>query len=321
MRTYLTQPLDLYIAASGNDSNPGTQVLPFGTHPGAWKYAKNNLDLAGNKVIFHSSGVTTDEGTLSGQLWGQDAPNDAVFRGDTGAIRKPTTGRCFAAINGARFQFENFTLDQSANDGQNDASTVTVGNGSQIWQGANVIFSNSALGKNYDVQAAFQSFYLFTANWTIQKRAVQTNASFSTTSNVIGVASPGGIIPYMSVRGVGNDACFVQSISGALVTLGGGNPGFSSGSASVTFSAGAAAHVQGDPFSFVYAKSGLVCTIYNEPYWIDGFLSGDFNAEYLQGISFQHPDGTIAPQGDFHRAFFDPHHGAVLDVGPAPPPP
>lgn len=293
-------------------------VDPNGSYPtltAAYEYVRDNIDFGPYGVLIEDPrSVSTEPFTAYGKCVGQVHVSSLIIRGINSSIRRPTTGRCIGAEDDASFQFEGFTLDQSQNDGNGDASTVTVGNGSHIWQGPGVTFGDAALGSNYDIQAAFHSEYGINNDFTVHKSSVSTNGSFHPTSNQLGVASSGGIKPFMRITGIGNDNCYVQSVAGAWVTIGGGLPGFTSGYSPVTFCAGSGALIQGDPFSFVHSNA-ITCTIYNRPYWINGLLSGDFQATYMQGVQFKRPDGTVIPQSDFALRFRDPHNNAVIDVG------
>lgn len=304
MRSQLNQPIALRVDPNGK----------YPTFESAFNYIRDSIDFGGYGICVQSSGVTTDGFMAEGALTGITSPAALHFMGDATAIRRPTTGACFYAADGAKFQFDNFMLDCSQSDGRDPSSSVTCGNGCTIWQGPNVVFGDVAYSggmPSYDIQAAFNSTYQFNADCTIAKTVIMDVASFNPSSNQMGVSNPGGIKPYMSIHGIGNNACYVQAINGAWVTIGGGLPSFSAGGGAVSFSAGSMAFIQGDPQSFI-TSGPIKIIIANAPYWVDGFISGDHNETYMQGLQLVTPGGGVINQSNVNRTFFSAHNGALI---------
>lgn len=318
MRVVLTQTL--YLNVWDQLPQQATE-FDFLSLTSAYQYARDNLDFGPYSVLINDNRpVSTEAFTAHGPCVGQvlTANLRVIGTAPGGCLRQPTTGRCFGAEDQARFCFENFILDQANNDGANDSSTVTVGHYSEISQGAGVEFRNAAYAAGqpgYHVQACFLSHYQISAPFVLRPTAKVVNSSFNTQSAQLGLSNPAGIKPYMGVQGIGNDACFVQSINGAVVTLGGGLPGFSSGYSAVTFTAGICALVQGDPSSFSYAHP-VICTVYGKPYFTDAVFSCDKSAIYAQGIQFRDPGGALLPASFFKRAFALDNTGPRIDATP-----
>jgi hypothetical protein len=141
-RLVLSEPLDLFIAATGSDAgnNCTARDLPCISAPACYRFVQQHVDLAGLTVTVHVlSNFTLVSGwTFSGPLVGAAGPDSFVVGGRSDELPLPTirlmgspdpdpppTVGLFFAANGATFTLSNIRLASPLANGY----TVLVGDG------------------------------------------------------------------------------------------------------------------------------------------------------------------------------------------------
>ena len=111
----LQASLNLYVATTGNDSNPGTISSPFLTLQYAWNYVVANINTNGYDITINVGNGTYTAGVIcSTPLIGA---GNISFIGNPGTPNdvfiNVTNGPCFTSYQGASIQINGFTIAAS----------------------------------------------------------------------------------------------------------------------------------------------------------------------------------------------------------------
>lgn len=135
-RLRLTANLDLYVATTGNDANPGTVDASFRNIQTAINYVYRALDLAGYSVTIHVAPGTYTEALY---LWGLpfgSGPYPLCLTGDTTTpanvhiTTSNATQNVVQAVGGAGIRIEGFKLSHT---------TATASAASLIWSAGGAV--------------------------------------------------------------------------------------------------------------------------------------------------------------------------------------
>lgn len=142
-RRRLTANADFYVATTGNDSNPGTQLLPWRTLQHAWDYPSQNLDPGQFKIKVH-----VGAGTFANfQAFGNPiAP--ILFEGDTttpsNVVISATNATAVWAQAGGQVELNGFRFVASGT-GDNQGFGILAGPQATVVVGTNVEFGSCAV--------------------------------------------------------------------------------------------------------------------------------------------------------------------------------
>ena len=163
VRKLLTANLNLFVSATGSDSNNGlTSGAPFLTLQHAWNVLQQNYDLAGQytATIQLANGTYTTGLTANGPIVGATSRASVVFNGNatpTNVIVSVTSGNtCFVANNGAQFTVTGMQLTGGTSTNglsADSASGIAFSNlnfGSMA-SGAHIIGGNISATGNYAI--------------------------------------------------------------------------------------------------------------------------------------------------------------------------
>lgn len=118
VRTILSMNTSYYVSTTGNDSNPGTSLLPWRTIQHAASFLENTIDLNGFNVTVNVADGTYTSGFIMGG--GFVGYGTVTFQGD---ITTPanciisTAGDCIGIFDGAQVIIQGFKLLSSAGSG------------------------------------------------------------------------------------------------------------------------------------------------------------------------------------------------------------
>ncbi|WP_225341604.1 MULTISPECIES: phage tail-collar fiber domain-containing protein [Agrobacterium tumefaciens complex] len=166
-RTPLVANLDLYVAATGLDTNDGlSAAAPFKTLQRAWSEIVNNYDLNGRVVTVNVADGNYDNGfsATSAPLGGNAGTGAVVFKSSSGnatavVISKTGGGNVFYAQGGAQFTIKDMTVQCS---GTNGNAVVTGVGGAIAYDGLR--FGACTLSH---VNASNGGFIQATGNYTV----------------------------------------------------------------------------------------------------------------------------------------------------------
>jgi hypothetical protein len=304
--TRLAPPADgcFYVAPTGVDTVDGTDPQsPCRTRQYLYERMQVERDIIGTQItVHHADGPYLDSFTASGDLQGVTGGfGQVIFRGNLSnpraCIVRPSSGPAFSAQNGARLYIEGFAVDMTAaaNDG------IVITNESAVSLGKIVFGQN--LYPFQDIQPGFRSVCNFHLDYEIDKPVVSTTGARQIGSNMIGLASPAGVVPYMGISGAGIPAgAYVSSIAGAWVTMGGGVSSLNLGNDPLTFRTGGNAHIQCDAWAQV-AWGAVTVTATGNPFYFAGELLNDRSTFELGAATWA---GITPRKVSFNGGIFSP---------------
>lgn len=261
-RIKLTATLNLYVATTGNDANPGTVGAPFQTLQKAWASIINRYDLNGFSVNVNVANGTYTGGLIaSGNALGLGSGNAINFIGNVGtptACAITTAGaHCMIVQAGAAIQVSGFSLSASgvAPGGVNASCLVANANGNiqiagnlnfgacggyHIWSTSGSAIGNS--GVSYTISGGAQAHYV--VSQAIVNMAGPLTITLSGTpafSGAFALASFVGLIQVVGVTfsGTGATGARYNGTTNAIIATNGGGASYFPGNAVGSASTGA----------------------------------------------------------------------------------
>jgi hypothetical protein len=254
-RIRLTASLNLYVATTGNDANPGTSGSPFLTLQAATNAAANLYDTNGFGITVHVADGTYTAGVIiSRALVGGGALN---FVGDTATptncVISATNSSCFYVAAG-QSNIQGFKLQATG------TATAVQGNGFLVSGSGNVSFNSIVFGLcagshmvadsggninaasiAYSINAGAGSHIVCNQGFVNIVTAAVTILLASTFSQAFAGASIGGAIQALSMTFSGaavTGTRYTAATNGVIFTNGGGANYFPGSTAGATATGG-----------------------------------------------------------------------------------